>query len=149
MSQKFLTYNQHLDKLQNKKGLIIPNPQLATKSLEELSYYSLIVGYKTLFLHPSSQKYKYGVTFDELVQFYYFDEQLRTLFLKYILQVERHLKSMISYFFCQKYGESQTEYLNPGNFDYITHTKAVMRLITSIQKILSLPTHYKYIAHHF
>ena len=55
------------------------------KILEEISYYSLIVGYKNLFLHPASKKYKYGVTFDEIVAFYHFDEQLRSLFLKYIL----------------------------------------------------------------
>jgi abortive infection bacteriophage resistance protein len=58
------------------------------------------------------------VTFNEIVALYHFDEQLRSLFLKYILQVERHLKSLISFYFCNKYGVSQTEYLNPNNFDY-------------------------------
>ena len=67
------------------------------KKLEELSYYSLIGGYKSLFKHAPSNKYIHGVTFDELVSFYYFDEELRTLFLKYILHVERHIKSMFSY----------------------------------------------------
>ena len=66
--------------------------------LEEIGYYSLVVGYKDSFIHKPSKKYKYGVTFDEIVELYYFDEQLRNLFLKYILQVERHFKSMISYY---------------------------------------------------
>ena len=81
MAQKFMTYEQQLNKLQADKGLTIPDADFARKTLEEISYYSLIGGYKDLFLHPASKKYKYGVTFDEIVAFYHFDEQLRSLFL--------------------------------------------------------------------
>lgn len=84
MSKIFFTYEQQSNKLQQEKGLIIPDIISATKTLEQLSYYSLIGGYKQLFKHTPSQNYKYGVTFDELVAFYYFDEELRSLFLKYI-----------------------------------------------------------------
>lgn len=132
MAQKFMTYEQQLNKLQADKGLTIPDADFARKTLEEISYYSLIGGYKDLFLHPASKKYKYGVTFDEIVAFYHFDEQLRSLFLKYILQVECHLKSMISYHFTEKYEELQTEYLAPHNFDYIHHSKQVKRLVDSV-----------------
>lgn len=148
MAQNFMTYEQQLNKLQRDKALSIPNPDKAKKILEEISYYSLIVGYKNLFLHSASKKYKYGVTFDEIVAFYHFDEQLRSLFLKYILQIERHLKSMISYHFCDKYGKSQTEYLNPNNFDYPKHSRQVTRLINSLNKTITLPSNYRYIAHH-
>ena len=73
MAQKFMTYEQQLNKLQVDKGLSIPDADFAQKTLEEISYYSLIGGYKGLFLHPASKKYKYGVTFDEIVAFYHFD----------------------------------------------------------------------------
>ena len=76
MAQKFMTYEQQLNKLRVDKGLTIPDTDFARKTLEEISYYSLIGGYKGLFLHPASKKYKYGVTFDEIVAFYHFDEQL-------------------------------------------------------------------------
>ena len=148
MAQKFMTYEQQLHKLQADKGLNIPDSDFARKMLEEISYYSLIGGYKGLFLHPASKKYKYGVTFDEIVAFYHFDEQLRSLFLKYILQVERHLKSMISYYFSEKYGVAQAEYLNPQNFDYSNHQQQVNRLINSLKQTIALPSHYRYIAHH-
>lgn len=149
MAQKFLTYEQQLNKLQKDKGLNIPNMNFARKSLEEIGYYSLIGGYKELFLHPASKKYKYGVTFDEIISFYQFDELLRNIFLKSILQVERHLKSMISYHFTEKYGESQNEYLNALNFDYSHHQKQVKRLINSLHQTISQPSHYRYITHHF
>ena len=148
MAQKFMTYEQQLNKLQNDKGLSIPDKHFAQKTLEEISYYSLISGYKEMFLHPASRKYKYGVTFNEVVAFYHFDEQLRSIFLKYILQVERHLKSMISYYFTEKYGESQSQYLNPNHFDYIHHSKQVQRLVASLNKTITLPSPYRYITHH-
>ena len=148
MAQNFMTYEQQLNKLQNDKALTILNLDHAKKVLEEISYYSLIVGYKNLFLHPASKKYKHGVTFDEIVAFYHFDEQLRSLFLKYILQIERHLKSMISYYFCSKHGESQTKYLNPNNFDYTKHKKQITKLINSLNKTIALPSNYPYISHH-
>ena len=148
MAQKFMTYEQQLIKLQADKGLTIPDADFARKTLEEISYYALIGGYKGLFLHPASKKYKYGVTFDEIVAFYHFDEQLRSIFLKYILQVERHLKSMISYHFTEKYEESQNEYLDPNNFDYVHHSKQVKRLVDSLIKTIAIPSHYRYIAHH-
>jgi abortive infection bacteriophage resistance protein len=94
MAQDFLTYAQQIAKLRDDKGLIVTDADEARKILEEIGYYSLIAGYKNLFINPAAKKYTYGVTFNEIVAFYHFDEQLRSLFLKYILQVERHLKSL-------------------------------------------------------
>lgn len=112
MSKIFFTYEQQSNKLQQEKGLIIPDIISATKTLEQLSYYSLTVDISNCSNIHHSQNYKYGVTFDELVAFYYFDEELRSLFLKYILHIERHIKSLLSYYFCEKYSEQDIEYLN-------------------------------------
>lgn len=79
MPKTFFTYEQQLNKLQYEKQLTITNPAYAEEVLEKLSYYSLIGGYKNLFKHPASGNYIYGVTFEEIVAFYYFDEELRTL----------------------------------------------------------------------
>lgn len=149
MPQTFFTYEQQLNKLVSEKMLSVPDKEYAREALEQLSYYSLIGGYKEPFKHAASGNYKNGVTFDEIVSLYFFDEELRTLFLKYILHIERHMKSIISYHFCEKYGEQQREYLNPNNY---TLTKKnigeVKRLVYSIQKAISLPSRYTYIAHH-
>lgn len=149
MKKSFLTYKKQIEKLQNEKGLTIANIPFAINTLEHISYYALICGYKHLFKHKPSGKYLYGVTFEEITAFYYFDENLRTLFLKYILHVERHLKSLISYHFCEKFGDNQTEYLNSNNFNSAKkNQKPVDRLIASLEKITLLPTHYNYIAHY-
>ena len=46
MLKTFFTYEQQLNKLQQEKGLIVPDIATATETLEHLSYYSLIGGYK-------------------------------------------------------------------------------------------------------
>ena len=149
MPKTFLTYEQQIDKLKNEKLLTISNEEYAKEFLSKLSYYSLVSGYKKLFKHAPSGKYIHGVSFEELVSFYYFDEELRTLFMKYILHVERNMKSTISYYFCEKYGEQQCEYLNPANYTITRKNKQdVQRLVLSLQKAISLPSHYDYITHH-
>ncbi len=149
MAKPFLPYEDQIAKLQNEKQLLISDFTYAKKVLQELSYYSLIDGYKDLFKNPASGKYTYGVTFEEIVAFYYFDEELRSLFLKYILHVERHMKSMLSYYFSEKYGEDQNAYLNEHNYNLNRKNHhEIQRLVNSLQKSVSLPTHYTYIAHY-
>ena len=150
MAQKiYLTYEQQIEHLKNRKDLIIQNTDYAYSILQKIGYYSLISGYKNLFKPPSSEKYLYGVTFEEIVSFYYFDEQLRTIFLKYILHIEKQMKSMISYYFCDKYGEQQEKYLNINNYAVTKRNlQNVKKLISLLQKISSLPSHYSYIVHY-
>ena len=149
MAKTFFTYKQQLNKLQLEKDLIIPDTDAAIQTLEKISYYSLIGGYKKLFKHTPSQKYIYGVTFDELVAFYYFDEELRSLFLKYILHVERHMKSLLSYHFCEKYGENDREYLDINNYTLTQKNYSqINRLVHSMHKAFALPSQYTYISHH-
>lgn len=149
MPKQFFTYEQQLNKLKNEKHLTISNSAYAKEVLEKLGYYSLIGGYKNLFKHPASGKYIYGVTFEEIVSLYYFDEELRTLFLKYILHVERHIKSMMSYYFCEKYGDNQCAYLDKNNYNLSKRNASeIDRLVKSLNKTVSLPNNYAYITHH-
>ncbi len=148
MAKIFLTYQQQLHTLEYDKQLIIPDSKYAKKMLEEISYYSLIGGYKFLFKNNTSTKYIYGVTFDEIVSFYYFDEELRTLFLKYILHVERHIKSMFSYYFCEKYGEDQMHYLSTCSYNINKkNQQQIHKLTYSLQKAIAIPSQYAYINH--
>lgn len=148
MNKGFLTYEQQLKNLQS-KGLSISDADYAKKCLEYYSYSSLIGGYKHPFKHKPSGKYLYGVDFNEIVAFYNFDEELRNLFLRYILHIEKHIKSLYSYAFCSKYGEKQTAYLDKYNYNYKgkTNKGEISRLTSSLLKTISLPTQYKYIEH--
>lgn len=145
----FFTYDEQIEKLTKEKQLVISDTAFAKDTLQKLSYFSLIGGYKDLFKHKPSGKYLHGVTLEEITAFYYFDEELRTLFLKYILHVERQLKSMLSYYFCEKYGEQQSAYLNANNYNISRKTAGnISRLVHTLSKSISLPSNYSYITHY-
>ena len=117
MPKPFLTYVQQIDKLKNEKNLIIEDENYATEMLKQIGYFKLIGGYKHLFKNKTTKKFKDNTRFEDIVQLYMFDEMLRELNLKYILKAEQQLKSLISYYFCDRYGDSQTAYLTKTNYD--------------------------------
>ncbi len=149
MAQSFLTYEQQIDKLVNDKNLIITDKEYATDTLKQIGYLALIGGYKELFKNPTTQKYKDGTNFEDIVALYKFDENLRELFLKYILKIERHLRSVISYYFCEKDGEHQSFYLDENNFSiYPKYSADVKRLVGELDKLANQNSDYAYINHH-
>lgn len=149
MGKPFLTYQQQIDKLKNEKGLIINDESYAEKMLKQNSYFALITGYKHLFKNKTTSKYKDGTRFEDIVALYTFDKGLRELFLKYLCQIERHIRSLISYYFSEKFGESQNEYLDVSHYRYTEDN--IPRVNTLVSK-LSGPLHdpnsqYAYIKH--
>lgn len=115
----FLSYSQQLDKLTNEKNLIINDAGYAEKTLRQISYFALVSGYKELLLNPTTRKFKDDTTFEELVALYKFDANLRELFLKYLLVFEQKMRSLLSYYFTEKHGENQQQYLAQNNYNNI------------------------------
>lgn len=147
-TKAFSTYEQQLNILEHDKHLIITNRHYAIRTLEQLGYFSLIGGYKSIFKDVPPEHFIRGVTFEEIVSFYYFDEELRTLFMKYILHVERHIKSLFSYCFCEKYGKQQKYYLDVRSYNYTgKNAHQIQKLVHSLEKAISLPSQYPYINH--
>lgn len=115
--KQFLTYEQQLDNLTQKKKLIVHNKDFALAKLKDICYFSLIDGYKNLFYNPMTRKYYAGTTFEDIVNLYDFDKKLRMLILEYICIIEQKIRSLISYHFCEMYSENQNDYLNPNNYN--------------------------------
>ena len=111
MSKPFLSFQDQIGKLRS-KNLTISDSAYAERILREIGYFGLIGGYKEPFKNPTTKKYKDGTTFESIVELYKFDENLRELFLKYILKIERHIRSLLSYYFTAKYSENQCFYLD-------------------------------------
>lgn len=142
----FLTYEQQLQKLTD-KGLVIPNPAQAMSLLKKHSYFALISGYKSPF-KSSSGMYKINTSLEDIYSLYVFDDTLRTIILRNILIVEKHIKSLISYSFCEEYGEDQQHYLNATRYNYSSDTqKEINDLIGRLSKIAEDPKDYSYIRH--
>ena len=149
MPQTFLDYNGQVDKLVNEKDLTVNDRNYAIQMLTRYGYFSLIGGYKNIFINRSVRKYKRGTTFEDIVNLYRFDEELRSLFLKNILKFERKLHSVISYHFTQIYGEKQIFYLDRNNYNYIPqYRQGIDELIRKLSNLANGSTDYAYIKYH-
>lgn len=149
MSKIFLNYDQQIEKLKNEKNLQINDIPYAKEILRQTSYYSLIGGYKDIFKNPTTKKYKDGTRFEDIVELYYFDESLRQLLLRYLIKVENEIKSLVSYYFTEKHGENQKEYLDTANYNYVgmKNQRDINHLIQILATYVTKPTNYHYINH--
>lgn len=149
MAQAFLDYDGQVDKLINKKELIVDDREYVIGMLTQISYFSLIGGYKNMFINPTMNKYKRGVRFVDIVSLYRFDEELRSLLMKYILKFERKLHSVISYHFTETYGEKQSFYLDVNSYDCIpTKIRGINSLVSRLNKLATQRSDYEYINYH-
>lgn len=148
MAKPFLSFKDQIEKLENEKQLKIPDHAYAEQMLGEIGYFSLIGGYKSPFKNSTTKKYRDGVSFEDIVALYKFDENLRELFLKYILQIERHIRSLLSYYFTEKYGEQQSFYLDAKNYIGSPKRKSdVAKLIGTLDTLANKNSDYPYINH--
>lgn len=152
-TKPFYTYSKLIDKLVN-KGMVIDTEQekdYAIDLIKRYSYYSLISGYKMPFKKRKSKKYIDGVKIHDIYALYKFDTDLRNLFFRYILQVECHIKSLLSYAFCEKYGEKQENYLDPNKYNYSVSTQGeIVKLVTILTDIIDpQKTSYEYIRYQY
>ena len=150
MPKPFLTYAQQIQKLKD-KNLVIPDEPNAAAILHRYGYFALITGYKDLLKNRTTKCYLDGTTFDDIVAIYHFDEQLRELTFRYLLHIERHIRSSLSYSFCDLYGENQSAYLDKHKYDISSPSKEreVDKLIGKfLSPLINRPTKYPYIEHH-
>lgn len=148
MPKPFLSFEAQIHYLETDKNLRIPDHEYAKTMLKRIGYFSLIGGYKIPFKNPTTQKYQDGTRFEDIVALYHFDENLRELFLKYILKIERHIRALLSYHFTEKYGEQQSEYLNPANYAMSRkNADGINRLVSALGKLANHNSDYPYINH--
>lgn len=136
----FKTLNQQL-KILRDKGLNTDtkNKCNSKRELEKIGYYSLVNGYKSLFLkrNPDGktvdpEQYIEGVDFEELYNLYQFDKELRTILYEGILTYESMLAAKISYYFSE-YFPDPNSYLIVTNFAINNNNiKYVAKLINSL-----------------
>ena len=142
----FLTYEEQIQKLLN-KGLTIYDCEAATALLKKHSYFALVSGYKKPF-KAKNGLYKPHSSLDDIYSLYVFDDTLRTIIFRNILKVEKHIKSLISYSFCETYGDDQQLYLDATKYNYSRTNQAdINDLIGRLSKIVADPKDYFYIKH--
>ena len=103
----------------------------ALDKIKKYSYYSIINGYKAVF-KTIDNNYKENVAFDEIYALFEFDKNLRLIFLKYILEIETVIKSLLAEILSSKYGIK--DYLIVNNFDDAVDEMVIQKLIDKINE---------------
>lgn len=116
----FKTYDELLNLLES-RNVVIPDRSSARIKLSTISYYSLVNGYKDLYERDESDKFIEPIEFDDLYILYNFETSLNNIIFKYIIYVEKALKSSISYIVSEKYGvfTDYNDLKNTNTKDYL------------------------------
>lgn len=153
MEEKVFKTLDNLVDLLEERGIDMPDDtsrEYAKRVLEKHGYYNLINGYNKLFLEKNSDsvQYRSGTTMPEINALYQFDRVLRNIFFRYILEVETHIKSLISYYFSEVHGHKN--YLVYTNFN--TNLKdsktKITNLIADVQRQIANRSSDPSIAHY-
>lgn len=125
----FRTIDEQIDILKS-RGLIIKDEQFAKDVLEDTNYYRLS-GY-SLTLRKNDHFF-HGVSFEDIVDIYYFDQALRSLLFHHLQTIEVRVRSVYAYEFAKMYGS--TSYTDPASFNSDLTAQDLENLISKPQKM--------------
>jgi abortive infection bacteriophage resistance protein len=113
------------------KNVIINDKKQALQNIEKYSYYSIVNGYKAVFKNENNN-YKENTSFEEIFALYEFDKNIKAIFLKYTLEIEVIIKSLMANIIAEEYGIE--EYLKAESFDDNTDENLINDFIEKIEK---------------
>ena len=113
------------------KNVIVNDKKLALKNIEKYSYYSIINGYKAVF-KDKNNNYKENTSFEEIFALYEFDKNIKAIFLKYTLEIEVVIKSLMANTLAEEYGVE--DYLKLENLDENANEDLINDFIEKIKK---------------
>lgn len=94
------------------RGLTIFDEDRANQILADIPYYSLLNGYKDLFKHPlEDELYHPSASLELFYYVYLLDLNFNSVILKYILMIEKSLKTKVAYVVGKDISASDNEYL--------------------------------------
>lgn len=134
MSKPFKSIDEQINLLKS-RGLTFSDEEKARSYLLCNNYYN-VINYYSKFFMTNNDQYIEATNFDEISQVYYFDKEIKAIFFKSILEIEKYFKSLISYYFSESHRENYA-YLNAKNFkddDILKVTQTIANLSKIIEK---------------
>lgn len=116
--QEFLTIEQQIELLQE-RHLIINNIPSSKKALQTYDYYEIINGYKQNYIIKQdnhNEIFKPNVSFEQIFSLFEFDRGLRHMVMSSLIDLEEHMRSLISYILAKHYTSEHELYLNSRNY---------------------------------
>lgn len=112
----FCTYDEQVDILINKYGLIVKSRPFARLALQSFTYYDLINGYKECMMDKDSERYYPNTTLEFIYLFCLLDKNVQSTIFQFSAIVETAFKSKMAYVLSEHFGVFQKDYLNSANF---------------------------------
>lgn len=114
----FQTYLEQITKIRNKNIEILEsNEDKVISKLKNHSYYSLINGYKPIFLkHDEKDVMLDNTRFEHLYACKILEMDLSTILLKYIMVVEQGFRTRVAYVIAREFGTDDTIYTLESNY---------------------------------
>lgn len=110
----FKTYDEQLDILEQKYGLVIGDRKQAITALQSLTYYDLVNGYKECLMQ--NEKFEKGISLEFLHLFCQIDKHIQSIIFKYTTIVENSYKSKLAYVIANNFGVCEYDYLDAKNY---------------------------------
>ena len=138
--------NEELINYLSLKGVNITDKSDALEKIERYTYYSIVNTYKNVF-KDENEKYINNVSFDEIYALFEFDKNLKNIILKYCLEIETVIKSIMANQISKVYGIK--DYLSISNWDTSINNDIKENLLNKINneiekdyKVHTAVTHY-------
>lgn len=128
--KEYKTNEELLEHLES-KNVVVKNKEDALNKIEKYTYYSIVNSYKLNFKNKDGN-YKDKVSFEEIYALYKFDKNIKYLFLKYSLELEMQIKSLMANQIAKVYGIDN--YLDKNNLDDNASDDLKEKLIERISK---------------
>lgn len=119
MDKPFKTIEEQVDILESRG---VSTDADTAGILEREGYYSVVNGYKDLFLDLGASKvaghdvYVEGTSFSDIYRLFTFDRELRLTMFRYFAEAEAVLKTVCAYKISESHQDEPEPYLNPGNY---------------------------------
>lgn len=134
----FKTNDELIELLEN-RNVVITDKNFAKQCISNISYYSLINGYKDLYSIDEDDKFKFPVPFYEFYNLYRFDTFLNNIIFKYIISIEKSLKTKLAYIISKEYGVftdlNDCTNMNPDDYLYKLNYRNNKQTQSVIKKI--------------
>lgn len=140
MSKPFMDIHNQIALLQS-RGLVFNDVLKAERFLLTNNYYNVINCFSR-FLIDHDNIYMLESTFDEITQIHYFDKEVKSVLFKNIIEIEKHLRSLVSYYFSQHHSNQPYCYLITSNYQQ-NDLLAVANITSEFSKILSTNIKHK------
>lgn len=130
-----LSYEAQLNRLQE-RGLVVADPRSALHYLAQLNYYRLGAYWLPFESDHGSHKLKTGTTFEQVLNLYIFDRELRLLVLDALERVEVPVRAGWAYHMAHTHGPHchLERQLFKTRWDYARHRKQLQKAVARSQE---------------